>query len=41
MSVIKFIGILALLYILTIYIPFGNIVAGGIILYSLWKIVND
>lgn len=39
-KILKFLGLIFLLHILTAAIPFGNMIAAAIVIYALWKIVD-
>ena len=40
MHILKFIGLLVLLHVLSAFIPFGWYVAAAIVCYGLWKVVD-
>ena len=40
-SLLKYIGVLALLAICWTYIPYGWLITYGVILISLWNLVNN
>ena len=41
LKILKFIGALALLGIITAYSPYGHLIEAGIVWYGLWKTIND
>lgn len=41
MNVLKFLGLLAAMAIVRMYVPYGDLINGGVIAVALWKLVND